>query len=151
MKRNIKKEKLALIINKRFSRITNYLKKLNKTKTIQQNTFNIVLSIILHDIYLNTITNQNTSNFIIEHLKNNYVNEYIKLVEYQIDNSIIESLLLEMKKIIKTEEDIFNINEDLLISLFITCDIKEFENLKNNIIKTYNAIKKAYKYVEIID
>ena len=36
MKRKLTKEKLAILVNKRFTRIANYLKKLNNTKKIKE-------------------------------------------------------------------------------------------------------------------
>jgi hypothetical protein len=126
MKRKLTKEKLAILVNKRFPRIANYLKKLNNTKTIKENNYNIAMTIALHKVYLSTITTQEIIDYIINYLMNNYINEYIKLVEEDITIDQIKTLLLEMPS-------------------------DEKELIDKNVLKVYKAIEKAYKTVEIVE
>ena len=65
MKRKVNKEKLAIIINKRFPRIANYLKKQNKSKDIETNHLILCITYNLYRIYLNTITDNETTKDIL--------------------------------------------------------------------------------------
>ena len=125
MKRKITKEKLAKVINIRFPRITNYLKKLNKTSNIKDNTNNIAISIIIHKLFLNTITTKETTDYIVNYLKENYIKEYINLVEINLTIEQLEILIDENKK--------------------------EYNDLNDNELKLYEVIKKEYKSIEIVE
>lgn len=125
MKRKITKEKLSKVINTRFPRITNYLKKLNKTNNIEDNTNNIAISIILHELFLNTITTKEATDYIVNYLKENYIKEYINLVEINLTIQQIEKKIDENKK--------------------------EYNDLSDNELKLYEVIKKEYKYIEIVE
>lgn len=130
MKRKVNKEKLAIIINKRFPRIANYLKKQNKSKDIETNHVILCITYNLYKIYLNTITDNITTNDILLYLENNYIKDYIKLV----DNINIKDL------------------KELITSTYITITNKQLiENInEQSIVNTYNAIKKSLNYIEII-
>ena len=130
MKRKVNKEKLAIIINKRFPRIANYLKKQNKSKDIETNHLILCITYNLYKIYLNTITDNITTNDILLYLENNYIKDYIKLV----DNITIKDL------------------KEIITSTYITITNKKLiENInEQSIINTYNAIKKSLNYIEII-
>lgn len=125
MKRKITKEKLSKVINIRFPRITNYLKKLNKTSNIKDNTNNIAISIIIHKLFLNTITTKETTDYIVNYLKENYIKEYINLVEINLTIEQLEILIDENKK--------------------------EYNDLNDNELKLYEVIKKEYKSIEIVE
>lgn len=126
MKRKISKEQLAIIVNKRFPRISNYLKRLNKTKTINENTDNIAMSIALHKIFFYKIATKEVIDYIITYLKENYIKEYLQLVE---ENITINDIEQEISKMPTNEIDI---NE-------------------TNAIKVYKAIQKEYKSIEIVE
>ena len=130
MKRKVNKEKLAIIINKRFPRIANYLKKQNKSKNIETNHVILCITYNLYKIYLNTITDNITTNDILLYLENNYIKDYIKLV----DNINIKDL------------------KEIITSTYITITNKQLiENInEQSIVNTYNAIKKSLNYIEII-
>lgn len=130
MKRKVNKEKLAIIINKRFPRIANYLKKQNKSKDIETNNLILCITYNLYKIYLNTITDNITTNDILLYLENNYIKDYIKLV----DNITIKDL------------------KEIITSTSITITNKQLiENVnEQSIVNTYNAIKKSLNYIEII-
>lgn len=130
MKRKINKEKLAIIINKRFPRIANYLKKQNKSKDIETNNLILCITYNLYKIYLNTITDNITTNDILLYLENNYIKDYIKLV----DNITIKDL------------------KEIITSTYITITNKQLiENInEQSIVNTYNAIKKSLNYIVII-
>lgn len=130
MKRKVNKEKLAIIINKRFPRIANYLKKQNKSKDIETNHVILCITYNLYKIYLNTITDNITTNDILLYLENNYIKAYISLV----DNITIKDL------------------KEIITSTYLTITNKQLiENInEQSIVNTYNAIKKSLNYIEII-
>ena len=148
---NIKtnKEKLAKVINTRFQRIANYLKKQTKTKTIKENHFNVCMTYNLHQIVLTKTFDELTTKYILDYLESNYITKYIELVENDIS-------LQEIKNIIKTlnkynnEDSINNLEEQELINILKEyIDISNLVSIKESIIKTYNTIKSQYQYIEL--
>ena len=149
MKRKTNKEQLAIVINKRFSRIANYLKKQTKTKTIKENHFNVCMTYILHQIALNNLFDKEITNYILNHLENNYITKYIDLVENDISLQKIKDIIKKLT-IYNNEEKIYNINETEIKNTIKTyIDITNLVDLKNSIIKTYDSIKKEYQYIEL--
>ncbi|MGN0967578.1 MAG: hypothetical protein ACI4OP_08405 [Candidatus Coprovivens sp.] len=145
---NITKEQLSPVIDKRFPRLANYLKTSTQSKTSL-----IILAIThtLHKIYLNTIIDTYTTDYILNYLELNYITKYIKNTDTKTDISTINQLtdLLSSKYI--TELDLENLHEQELINLLRPYeDISNLKNLKQNILNTYNAIKKEYKDLKII-
>ena len=145
---NITKEQLSPVIDKRFPRLANYLKTSTQSKTSL-----IILAIThtLHKIYLNTIIDTYTTDYILNYLELNYITKYIKNTDTKTDISTINQLtdLLSSKYI--TELDLENLHEQELINLLTPYeDISNLKNLKQNILNTYNAIKKEYKDLKII-
>lgn len=145
---NITKEQLSPVIDKRFPRLANYLKTSTQSKTSL-----IILAIThtLHKIYLNTIIDTYTTDYILNYLELNYITKYIKNTDTKTDISTINQLtdLLSSKYI--TELDLENLHEQELIKLLTPYeDISNLKNLKQNILNTYNAIKKEYKDLKII-
>ena len=130
MKKQITKETLAKVVNTRFPRIANYLKKLNKTTNIKDNHLNVAVTIALHKIFFNTITTKEINDYLIEYLENNYIKEYITLVEEDIT-------LEDLKEIIDTIYTKFN-NDKI-------------SSIKDNNKKVYEAIQKEYKSIEIVE
>lgn len=145
---NITKEQLSPVIDKRFPRLANYLKTSTQSKTSL-----IILAIThtLHKIYLNTIIDTYTTDYILNYLELNYITKYINNTDTKTDISTINQLtdLLSSKYI--TELDLENLHEQELINLLTPYeDISNLKNLKQNILNTYNAIKKEYKDLKII-
>lgn len=149
MKKIVQKEKLAKVVNTRFPRIANYLKKLNKTKTLEQNSYNIVITLILHKVFFNTITTEENTNCIIEYIKEHYLRDYIILSQNAVPKTTFDFLLLKATANYKNEQDILDVTEEDLIQQYSQYNIDKLVNLKENLLKTYEAIKKEYKSIEI--
>jgi len=130
MKKQVTKEVLAKVVNTKFSRIANYLKKLNKTTNIKDNHLNVAVTIVLHKIFFNTITSEEITDYLLNYLENNYIKEYINLVE--------EDITLEELKEITNE-------------LYIKYNSDNLSNIKDNIKKVYEAVQKEYKSIEIVE
>ena len=146
---NITKEQLSIVINTRFPRIANYLKQTTKSKTSK-----ILLSITytLHKIYLNTLTDSNTTNYTLNYLESNYIKTYINKTDIKTDISTIKELNDLLSSKYQKEQDILNLNEQELITLLSNYeDISYLINLKQNILNTYHTIKKEYKDIQNIN
>ena len=151
MKKQITKEALAKVVNTRFPRIANYLKKLNKTKTLEQNSYNIVITLILHKIFFNTITTEENTDYIIDYIKEKYLRDYIILSQQVVPKTTIDFLLLKVSANYKNEQDIFDVTEEELVKQYQLYNTDKLVNLKENLLKVYEAIQKEYKSIEIVE
>lgn len=145
---NITKEQISPVIDTRFPRLANYLKTSSQSKT---SLIILAITYTLHKIYLNTIIDTYTTAYILNYLELNYITKYINNTDTKTDISTINQLtdLLSSKYI--TELDLENLNEQELINLLTPYeDISNLKNIKQNILNTYNAIKKEYKDLRII-
>lgn len=152
MKIKVNKEKLSKVINKRYIRISNYLKKQTKTKDMETNHINVAITYTLHKIYLNKIANNENVEYLLNELDKHIVNNYINLLEEnKINIEYIKEISNEIYKTYNSEELLLNINnQDIFNILSKYKDLSNIDNLSNSIINTYNVIKKNYKYVELI-
>lgn len=143
------KEKLAKVINTRFQRIANYLKKQTKTKTIKENHFNVCMTYVLHQVVLTNAFDELTTKYILDYLENNYITKYIELVENDISSQEIKEILNNLN-IYNKEENLNNLEESKLINtLKPYIDITNLVNIKESILKTYNTIKSQYQHIEL--
>lgn len=145
---NITKEQLSPVIDTRFPRLANYLKTSTQSKT---SLIILTITYTLHKIYLNTITDTYTTEYILNYLKLNYITKYINNTDTKTDISTINHLINTLSSKYTNELDIENLNEQELINLLTPYeDISQLKDLKQNILNTYNAIKKEYKDLRII-
>ena len=152
MKFKTSKEKLSKVINKRYTRISNYLKKQTKTKDMETNHINVAITYTLHKIYLNTLTNNENVEYLLNELSNYIETNYINLLEENKTTiEYIKEISNEIYNKYNNEETLLTINnKDIADILSKYKDLSNIDNLSTSIINTYNAIEKNYKYIELI-